>query len=80
MNYISEIVEYMDKITVQGQPIVTEPKSRKYQDESERRLAEFVDAADRKRTAANGAKAQEIRNARIASLVKESDKVGILTL
>jgi hypothetical protein len=62
------------------QPKVQEPKVTEYKNEGERRLAEFVDAADRKRAAANGAQAQEIRNAQIAALVEESDKVNVFNI
>jgi hypothetical protein len=53
------------------QPKVTEV----YKDENERRLAEFCIAKDKKRAAANGAQAREIRDSQITTLTEESDKV-----
>jgi hypothetical protein len=53
------------------QPKVTEV----YKDENERRLAEFCIENDKKRVAANGAQAREIRDKQINSLTGESDKV-----
>jgi hypothetical protein len=55
---------------------VVQPKvSEVYTDENERRLAEFCIAKEKKRAAANGAEAREIRDTQINSLTEESDKV-----
>jgi hypothetical protein len=55
---------------------VVQPKvSEGFKDENERRLAEFCIEKDKKRAAANGAQAREIRETLILSLTEESDKV-----
>jgi hypothetical protein len=53
------------------QPVVSE----NYVDEKERRLAEFCIEKDKKRAAANGAEAREVRDRQINSLTGDSDKV-----
>jgi hypothetical protein len=64
------ILESKEKKAV-VQPKVTEV----YKDENERRLADFCIEKDKKRAAANGAEAREVKDKQINSLTGESDKV-----
>jgi hypothetical protein len=68
-------------VTQEVEKKVVQPQvSEKYADESERRLAEFVIAKEMERALTNGAAAREVRDAQIAGLVTESDKVRKATL
>jgi hypothetical protein len=76
---IEEEEEDEDEVTVDVKRVVQPAVvSEHNEDVHERRLREFVLAMEKKKAAATGSAAREVRDAQIVSLVEQSDMVRIL--